>query len=119
MKFTKKLIDVNFFVASLEEAQLLAGVDMLEKLIDLTEPSVPVLSGRMKGTGDVERTKKRVVAGFNTEYAFLNHQGIDRNGNKIERKSGEDRWLARTIELNKDNLIKLLAINTNKRFRND
>jgi hypothetical protein len=48
-----------------------------------------------------------VVAGFNTEYAWANHQGIDRNGNKIERKSGKDYWFLRTIEKNKDKLLEL------------
>ena len=97
------------FIGAAHEAQMKAGWDLLEKILDITEPNIPVDSGLMKKSGTVQEVRAIIVnqlmAGYNTEYAWLNHQGLSRNGNKIERKSGKDRWLARTIEANRTQLL--------------
>lgn len=98
-------INSTKFIDAVQDAQMQAGWDLLEKILDITEPSIPVDSGRMKSSSTVQKIVNQLLAGYNTEYAWLNHQGIDRNGNKINRNSGKDRWLARTIEANRTQLL--------------
>lgn len=97
-------LNAGKFIQSVEEAQMRAGFAMLEKLLDITEPSIPVDTGRMKSSSTVQRALDIIYAGYNTEYAWVNHQGIDKNGNKINRNSGKDFWFARTIEANREQL---------------
>jgi hypothetical protein len=98
-------IKAKQFIDATQEAQMKAGWDLLEKILDITEPNIPVDTGRMKSSGTVQKVVNQLMAGYNTEYAWLNHQGLSRNGNKIERASGKDRWLARTIEANRTQLL--------------
>ena len=103
MKVTKKL-KAKQFIDKSHESQMLAGRFMMEALLDATEPSIPVESGRLKSSSTLQTAQDKVRAGYNTEYAWLNHQGVDRNGRRIERKSGKDKWFARTIDKNKQRL---------------
>jgi hypothetical protein len=82
--------------------------DLGDKIGNLASDKVPVDRGILKSTFTVQKAGKNTVAGYNTEYAMYQHQGVRKDGTHIIRNrpgGGESFFLVNAV---KENTKKLL-----------
>jgi hypothetical protein len=89
-----------------KKAELFARLDVADKILELAEVFVPVITGALKRSSGTQVVQDNVRAGYGVEYAFVTH---------IRR--GE--WLATTIKQNKNRLTEGYAKRVQQRLLND
>lgn len=91
-----------------------------EKIGNLTSNKVPILNGILKSSFTVVEQRNKILAGYNTEYAAYQHQGIRADGTYIIRNrpgGGETYFLTNTVNENRKNLINLYHQLSQKTFK--
>jgi hypothetical protein len=79
-----------------------------EKILELSEPKLPVKDGILKSSGVVIEESDNVLVGYNSEYASYQHEGRRKDGTRIIRNrpaGGESFFLSSTIEHNQSQIL--------------
>lgn len=79
-----------------------------EKILELSEPKLPVGDGILKSTGTVIEDNGSIIVGYNSEYASYQHEGRRKDGSRIIRNrpaGGESFFLSATIQQNQSQLV--------------
>jgi hypothetical protein len=79
-----------------------------EKILDLSEPKLPVKDGILKSTGTVIENGNHILVGYNSEYAAYQHEGRRQDGSRIIKLrpgGGESFFLSSTVEQNMTQLV--------------
>jgi hypothetical protein len=90
-----------------------------EKIGNLASNKVPILNGILKSSFTVIEQNNKILAGYNTEYASYQHQGIRADGSFVIRNrpgGGETYFLTNTVNENRKNLINLYHELSKKTF---
>jgi hypothetical protein len=82
--------------------------DLGDKIGNLASNKVPVDRGILKSTFTVQKAGKKTIAGYNTEYAMYQHQGVRKDGTHVIRNrpgGGESFFLTNAIKENTQKLL--------------
>lgn len=107
IKETKQGLE-KFKKLILNKAVSMALHDLGLKIGELSSDFVPVEFGILKSTFVVQKKGKGWTAGYNTEYASYQHQGVRKDGTRVIRNrpgGGESFFLSKPIQDNKDYLL--------------
>jgi len=82
--------------------------DLGEKIGELSADKVPVEFGILKSTFTVVKSRGQWLAGYNTEYASYQHQGVRKDGSRVIRNrkgGGQSFFLTQPIQENRQQLL--------------
>ena len=85
--------------------------DLGDKIGELTKEKTPLDKGDLRGSFTVQKIGDKWVCGYNTEYAAYQHQGMDKNGDRIiinRPSGGQSFFLSQPVQANKVVLLKFL-----------
>lgn len=87
--------------------------DVASKIGEISGKDVPVMEGILKSTFTYQKIRGIWYIGYNTEYGLYQHEGRDREGNKIIKNrpgGGKTKFLTGTVERNKDQIMRLISV---------